>query len=72
MTFAEYLHRVAYAKSEHPEWRMGQTYFNVLREVRPDLADGTGDADGITGTTFDPFYDDDRIARFLTHVVEYW
>lgn len=41
--------------------RVGQTMFNLLQEMNPELADA------IRGTPFDPFYDDGKIALFLTH-----
>ena len=34
----------------HPQWRLGQTLFNVLSDVRPDLAQQ------VRGTEHDPFY----------------
>lgn len=43
-----------------PSERMGQAYFNALREVRPDLASQ------ITGTEFDPFYNDSVMGAFMT------
>lgn len=40
---------------DHPtngDKRLGQVYFNVLKDVRPDIAEH------IRGTMFDPFYKD--------------
>lgn len=37
---------------EHPEWRWGQTVFNALYRIRPELADH------IRGTASDPFFED--------------
>jgi hypothetical protein len=42
-----------------PEWRSGQSMFNALRRVRPDLSEQ------IRGNTeLDPFYVDARIPAF--------
>lgn len=50
--------------------RIGQAAFNVLREVRPDLADM------IRGKPFDPFYahkvDDRRFIKFVQFLEERW
>jgi len=44
---------VGYIQAHHEEWRVGQTMFNVLYEVRPDLSEQ------IRTTPLDPFYMDD-------------
>ena len=44
--------------------RKGQTFFNVLREMEPELADR------IAGTADDPFYNDGKLPGFLLRVVE--
>jgi hypothetical protein len=61
MTYDQYLDEVKriWSSTAHPEWRMGQTYFNVLYAIRPDLANR------IRGSSLDPFYFDDRIYEFL-------
>lgn len=41
---------VGYIQAQHPEWRRGQTEFNVLETVRPELANL------IRATGIDPFY----------------
>lgn len=46
-------------KPDSEQWRSGQTYFNVLYDIRPDLADL------IRATELDPFHDDSRIGVFL-------
>lgn len=40
-------------------YRRGQAYFNVLHDCLPSLAER------IRGTGLDPFYDDNRLGRFL-------
>lgn len=41
---------VGHKLAENSEWRLGQTYFNVLHTIAPDLANE------IRGTDLDPFY----------------
>jgi hypothetical protein len=52
------------ARLLHPEWRLGQAYFNFLAQDYPELAKE------IAGTDIDPFYVDDRINDFLKHIQE--
>lgn len=64
MTFAEFLVR---AVRDHPrEQRVGQWYFNLLAEARPDLAER------VRGTDLDPFHRDDRLPAFLRYAVRHW
>jgi hypothetical protein len=44
--------------------RKGQTFFNVLLELEPDLARR------IENTTADPYYDDRRLSKFVTQIAE--
>jgi len=62
MTFDEYVAAVYEAEAEHPDWRTGQTYFDVLCKHNRVLAEE------ILGTVRDPFYIDARCAAFLRHV----
>ena len=66
LTFNLYLLTVANAMREHKDWRAGQTYFNILFEVRPKLASE------IRGCPFDPYYSDSEIPDFLAHVAIHW
>ncbi len=50
MDIEDFFAEVRKAQIMHPEWRAGQTLFNVLYEHRPDLAEQ------IRGTQFDPFH----------------
>lgn len=43
-------------------WRKGQTLFNVLYEMYPDLANE------IRGTPLDPFYEDRKIKDFMNFI----
>lgn len=42
--------------------RIGQSVFNTLYDLDPEMADS------IRGTDLDPFYNDDRVAKFYDHV----
>jgi hypothetical protein len=66
MTFAEYLKKVTETKNENSSWRMGQTYFNVLSDVRSDLSEQ------VLFTNLDPFFRDEVIGNFLAFVAENW
>jgi hypothetical protein len=63
-TFARYLEAVEVAMRERRGLRKGQTFFNVLREMEPELADR------LTGTADDPFYNDGKLPEFLLRVAE--
>jgi hypothetical protein len=63
-TFAQYLEAVEVAMRERSGLRKGQTFFNVLREMEPELADG------IAGTADDPFYNDGKLPEFVLRVRE--
>lgn len=62
----EYLNLCVLTRAANPSWRKGQTYFNVLSNVRPDIAES------IRGTDLDPFHDDSKIGEFLTYVAKVW
>jgi hypothetical protein len=47
-------------------WRVGQLYFNVLYDVKPDLANEA------RGALLDPFHRDDRLPLFLSFVAINW
>lgn len=66
MTYAHYLEQVTLALLDNPTWRLGQAYFNILRLLKPGLAEE------IRGSAADPFYNDKRIAVFLTRVRADW
>lgn len=65
-TFNDYLIECIEKQKLHPEWRIGQTYFNVLYEMKPVLADQ------IRGGQLDPFYKHSRIDDFLYFVRGNW
>lgn len=65
-TLDDYLSRVAIAEIEHVDWREGQAYFNVLREIRPDLAAV------VTGSSRDPYTLDRNIGAFLEWLDGAW
>lgn len=66
LTFSDYLHRAMMVRFKNPEWRVGQTYFNTLYEMRQHLADE------IRGTNLDPFYADEQLPFFLAYVEASW
>jgi hypothetical protein len=48
----------------YPEWRTGQSLFNAIESLRPDLASQ------IRGTTSDPFYSNKSISTCLVWLAE--
>jgi hypothetical protein len=66
MTFQEYVMAAAEAILNSSLQRAGQAYFNLLNEVRPDLAEY------VRGTLYDPFYRDARIPEFLAFIASRW
>jgi hypothetical protein len=66
MTFEEYIVEVQRQRIQHKSWRLGQTYYNVLDDIRPDLNAS------IVGTHGDPFYTDSNIKRYLDFVATNW
>lgn len=71
-SYDDFLEAVIIANTQYQSWRPGQTAFNVLRSMRPEMAEK------IRGSAMDPFSADfmrnghDRIAVFLAHVRENW
>lgn len=65
-TFTQYLIQVSKTLNEETHWRLGQTYFNVLYEMRPDIADK------VRTTALDPYYSDSNIDDFLEWVITKW
>ena len=68
-TLDEYLQAVADAPASHPDWREGQTFYNVVRNLRPDLAQQLAD---IAATDLDPYTVDARLPAFLDWVDSVW
>lgn len=66
MSFDDYLRQVWTVQREQPEWRPGQTYFNVLHAVRPDLSAQ------VRASRLDPFYMNHRIDAFLEWTLDHW
>ena len=54
------------AEPSSKQWRRGQAYFNVLHDVRPDLAKQ------IQSTALDPFYNDARLPQFCAWLSQHW
>ena len=66
MKFEEYKAAVDFAQDRHPEWRKGQTAFNVLMLNRPDLSEQ------IRATELDPYHDNTKLGRFYQWAKENW
>lgn len=72
VTYDDFLEAVLIGSARHTNWRLGQTAFNALSDMRPDIAEK------IRTTPIDPFYADhlpnasEKIATFLAHVREEW
>ena len=68
-TVGDYFLRVVKEMSQHRGvMRFGQMLFNVLHEMRPELANA------VRGSELDPFYtqDEEVLSNFLVYVVEEW
>ena len=66
MRIAEYLKIVRTVHARTDDWRLGQTYFNVLTEARPELAEK------VRGSMVDPFHNDAHIGEFLVFISDAW
>ena len=67
MTYEEFLCEVmSVCLGVGPQWRVGQTIMNVLREVRHDKYDE------ITGTDYDCFYNNSVSPKTLKKLKEEW
>jgi len=65
-SWREYITEVQSRMLLHPHWRKGQTYFNVLHERRPEIANR------IRNTAVDAYYDDKRMFMFLEEAKRLW
>jgi hypothetical protein len=67
ISFQGYLQIVCrWYADQAPDWRLGQTYFEVLKEQHPTLAAE------LSGTPWDPYDDDRRLPFFLETVHAKW
>lgn len=66
--YRAYVSEVALQRVEHPEWRKGQTYFNVLYfdGFDPEFANE------IRGSDRDPFHNDGKVGPLLEALSERW
>lgn len=68
MTFEQFVVELSHQRRLHGDvWRYGQTVFNVLHVIRPDLAERMRGA-----YELDPFYRDDLTKRALNWIGENW
>lgn len=61
-----YLESVENVGKAHPEWRAGQTHYNVLHGAYAQLAAA------VHGTPCDPFNDDTKLPAFLEFIRPYF
>ena len=66
MSYETFITTCMRMRTRNPAWRKGQTYYNVLSQVRPDLCER------IRTSKLDPFYMDERIPAFLEWVKANW
>lgn len=64
--FFDYQKLVREVNKENPNWRIGQTYFNVLYQLYPDLADE------IRGSSIDPFHtnNEEKLYDFFKYITK--
>lgn len=67
MTFEQFITEVSRQRRLNRYWRYGQTIFNVLHAIRPDLSEQMRGA-----YELDPFYRDDLTHRALNWIKENW
>lgn len=65
LKFSEFIVSAAEYFREN-DLRLGQSYFNTLAVVRPDISER------IRGTHLDAFYDNDRLPAMLAEVYRRW
>ncbi len=70
MTLAEFYNKVEQYHQDHPTYRRGQALFNVLHEVRPELANK------IRATPTDPFHStgagDPKYVSAVEYIARNW
>lgn len=49
---------------KYPQFRIGQSFFNSLYELHPQIADE------VRATEYDPFYNDDKIHKCIAFISE--
>ena len=60
--YIEFRKQLKETLKEFPSLRKGQIMFNVLYEVKPELADK------IRSSNIDPFYNDNNIPEFMKYI----
>jgi hypothetical protein len=64
-TFSEYIIAVVDWHKEN-DWRIGQSYFNALTVLRPDISEK------IRGTENDAFHDNNLLPAMMREVYRLW
>jgi hypothetical protein len=67
--FSRYLRAVAVELVRHPEWRPGQTYWNIASG--PEFG-GFKPLHLVSGCDVDPFHFDHRVPAFLDVLKRHW
>lgn len=65
-SFVAYTRTCAAEIAGNTEWSMGQAYFNILADLRPDIAES------ISGSVLDCYEYDSQVPAFLEKVKELW
>lgn len=58
----EFIARVHKTHLQNPHWRLGQTYFNMLVLIDPDVSNI------ILNTKYDPYHNDNNIENLLDYL----
>lgn len=66
VSIKDYMNTVYETFQIETSWRMGQTYFNVLTDAWPEMAEY------VRGTSIDPFHKDSLVPAFLSYVLGEW
>ena len=57
--------KIEEAHKKHKDWRMGQTCFNVLYELYPNIANK------LRGSSANPFYNNHKIGAFWQYLMQH-
>lgn len=66
MTFHEFVEAVFKTMDLNPEWRQGQTLYNVFSESFPAQADALRESDA------NPYYDEEKVADAWDWIGQHW
>ena len=66
MSFHQFVEAVFKAMDDNPEWRQGQTLFNVYAKYFPEKAEQ------LRGSRVDPFYRDENVSEAWDFIGKNW